>query len=605
MIFKIFTTLKKCLTSFVQIGTSGTYSSAENRITIFTNVIAIFCTVGAITIYFQLKSWGIEGSFLVVYFILPIISGLIISLNYLNKLWVSKIVTVVAMNLTAWNALIFYGKSFNGYLLFYVAIVFSIIGFRNLNSTTRWLTLIFSFVGLPLSDYFTHRGIFPITGFHSSQAPLSILVVDSFIMAGLIISMLLIEKFLSEQNELDLKTLNSNLEKIVQKRTELLNAAKEEAMAASRAKSQFVANTSHELRTPLGAIIGFVDLILASKPSELEKKEYLQIIHRNANQLLQIVNEVLDLSKIEAQKLQIEKEVFQLHDLIEDIRLLMTLKAEDKGLIFKVIKDPNVPELIYSDPLRLKQILINLTGNAIKFTEHGEVTLKIQFNNDGGFKPHLLFDITDTGPGINAESAKSLFQPFSQGDTTLMRKFGGTGLGLALSKSLTLLLDGELRLLETEEGKGSTFRLKVECIVKDKFEYSNAKSSSPISSSVLQNKKILLVDDSHDNQFLVSQYLSLSGANVDIASNGKEALLRIKHLQNYDVILMDLQMPVMDGYETTRLLREEGCTTPIVAFTAHAMKEEKDKSQSSGFTGYLTKPVQRQKLIATLTELAK
>lgn len=600
LIFK----LKDSIRSVIVLGTQGCVSSEDNRITILSNIIALFSAATSLYVYFQIVAWDIHEKLLFSYLLIPVIALLVISLNALKKTIAARIVTNLTINLVAWNALVFFGKSFNGYLLFYAAIVYSVIAFHGMRSITRWSTLGFSILGLPIADYLTHKSIVPITNFHSSQAPISFLYIDTAILISLIVIMLLIEKYLSEENETALTKLNSDLEQIVEKRTALLNDAKEGAMAASRAKSQFVANTSHELRTPLGAIIGFVDLILSAKPSEEEKTEYLRAIQRNANQLSQIVNEVLDLSKIEAEKLQIENEIFALDDLIEDLRLLMTLKAEDKGLTFAIEKADHIPNQIYTDPLRLKQILINLTGNAIKFTEEGAVKVKVDFEetSNGQF---LIFDIHDTGPGISSEAQKSLFQPFSQGDGTLMRKHGGTGLGLSLSKNLAQLLGGEIKLLGSEIKKGSTFRLKIKCIATYNKVERNVFHVADLTTNALKNRNILVVDDARDNQFLINRYLTLSGAEVVVTENGLEALKMMKLHTDFDLILMDLQMPVMDGYEATRILREQGCKIPIVALTAHAMVEEKSKSKLAGFSSYLTKPIHRQRLITTLVELTK
>lgn len=601
-----FIKIKQKVLTLVMLGTIGTPSSSENRITIFCNLLALLSTLAAFGTLFQLLNWGIEEpKYLLFYFTIPATAVAILYLNSRGRFFLARIVGAMIINVAAWNALIFYGKSFNGYLLFYAAIVYSVMAFKSKTSKAMWYTLAFPVLSLIASDYLSHNNILPITGFHSLQAPTAVLWSDSIIVSILIISMLLIEKLLAEKNEQELKLLNQNLESIVQKRTELLNIARAEALQASQAKSQFVANTSHELRTPLGAIIGFIDLISNNHATEEEKSQYLEVVRRNSNQLLQIVNEVLDLSKIEAQKLQLENETVNLHELMEDVRLLMSLKAEDKGLFFTINEQTTLPKKIYTDPLRLKQILVNLIGNAIKFTEFGEVEVTIKTENKNN-KDYLVFDIKDTGPGIDTESAKTLFQPFSQGDNTYMRKFGGTGLGLSLSKSLAHLLGGELKLLCSQIGKGSTFRLTIESVVKDIHldEMGHGKSKSHTSMPNLSNKKILVVDDSPDNQFLISRYLTQVGAIVDIAKNGAEALNKTKNPNAYNVILMDLQMPVMDGYEATRIIKNRGCMVPIVAFTAHAMKEEMHRSKAAGFVGYLTKPVDKVKLITTLNNLS-
>lgn len=600
--------LRNTLKAPLILGTDGSLSSAENRITIFTNILALVGTLSVILVYFQLRDWGLQGWYLLNYIGIAATALIVFLLNAGKLRVAARVATVLLLNFTSWNALIFFGKSFNGYLLFFVAIAFSIFAFHHRNSSLRWSALIFSTLGLPLADLLSHRGILPVTGLHSSEAPVSVLLFDTFVISGFFITILLIEKYLSEQNEKDLTQLNRNLEGLVEKRTELLKAAREEAMAASRAKSQFIANTSHELRTPLGAVMGFVDLISDPKTKEKEKREYLEVIRRNANQLLQIVDEVLDLSKVEAQKLDIEKERFSLNEFVEDVRSLMSLKAEGKGLVFVMESIGSLPEYIYTDPLRLKQILVNLVGNAIKFTDQGEIRIKISQTAIHGGKTGLQFDISDTGPGIDESHTKSLFEPFSQGDMSLRRKFGGTGLGLSLSKRLAELLGGTLQLIRSEPGEGSLFRLQIDALAALQSESDLKPEAYPANptgkTSGLREKKILVVDDSPDNQRLVSRFLVLAGASVDIAENGKKALEKVK-ASAYDAILMDLQMPVLDGYETTRILRQQGVQTPIIAFTAHAMKEERDKTKSLGFTDYLTKPIQRQKLISALAQAGR
>jgi len=580
-------------------------TSADNRIAIYCNFLAIFGAIASVRTYFQLAEWGLHGNYLLTYFAITATALLILVLNYLKKLIAARSVAVLLLNLTAWFALIFFGKTFNGYHLFFVAIVFSVNAFPAHHSRLRWGSLAFSLLGLYFSDFLSHAGILPITQLNSSGAPLEILLLDTTVVTVFLVAILLIENFLSERYEKNLTLLNRDLEDIVTKRTELLEATREEAMAASRAKSQFIANTSHELRTPLGAILGFVELILGTDVSDTDRRKYLEVVRRNANQLLKIVNEVLDLSKIEARKLQAEDEVCTFDEIMSDVESSMSLKAEDKGLTYVMHMGPSIPKFILIDPLRLKQILFNLIGNAIKFTDRGCIRVKVQYtsiNNDRGC---LQFDIEDTGPGISKSDETNLFQPFSQGDSSSMRKFGGTGLGLVLSKSLAKLLGGDLILLHSQIDVGSVFRLTVMCghiHSKARAKIAGQDLSTKSNALNLRNMKILAVDDSPDNLLLVTHILTLNGAKVDVVENGEKALARLAANSEYHVVLMDLQMPVMDGYETTRILRERGNHIPIVAFTAHAMKDEQNKCKSAGFTGFLTKPVQRQNLIATLME---
>lgn len=604
MFLKKFNPLR--FTRLFYLGTKDRHSLTANRITIFVNILALFGTIASMNTCFQLWQLGIRGWYLINYPIISSLSFAAFLLNYRGYLLSSRIVTIILLNLTSWNALVFFGRTFNGYYLFFVAIVFSIVAFPKPWRKLRLSSLLLSLSGLPLADYFTHHKILPITGLNSDQFPVFILILDTFITSFFLVDILLIESFLSEKNEDDLINLNKNLENLVEKRTALLGAAREEAMAASRAKSRFIANTSHELRTPLGAIIGFVDLLLDTNPSEQERRRYLEIVRRSGSQLLEIVNEVLDLSKIEAQKLEVENQEFDLADLIQDIRALMSLKAESKGLEFSIETIEPLPTRIDSDPLRLKQILMNLIGNAIKFTDRGRVSVKISALNSTPFSTTLQFDVEDTGMGIDESTAQNLFKAFFQADSTLLRKYGGTGLGLALSKSLAELLNGDVVLYKSVLRQGSIFRLRIECKtvhVPAKFTSQTPEELNLLPLQNLNNKLILVVDDSVDNQILVSQFLTHAGAQVNIAENGKKAIEMIESQPHYEAVLMDLQMPVLDGYEATRLLREKGCIIPIIAFTAHAMKEERDKSKDAGFDGYLTKPIRPQQLISALVKV--
>ncbi len=603
--------LKRILTKIALLGAEQKQSTADSRITILSNVLASFGTIASLVTYFELVKLGFDGQYLLVYFLISAVAILVLTLNYFERFYFSRILVVILLNLTAWNALVFYGKSFNGYYVFFVAIAYSIVAFHNRQVYTRWITLGISCLGLPLTDYLSHSHILPITHLNSDSFSLVALVLDSVTITTLFVIIVLIEKSLSEKYEDALNAINSNLESLVEDRTRDLNVAKEDALAASRAKTQFVANISHELRTPLAAIIGFVELISDADLSEKENQKYLKIIWRNAFQLSHIIDEVLDLSKIEAKKLKINREEFLLESFLEDIRILMTIKAEEKGLAFEIVYPIPLPKRIVTDPLRLKQILVNLIGNAIKFTEHGEVRLTVNWKALAPNKVAYEFDIEDTGIGIYTEDFKHLFKPFSQTDASLNRKFGGTGLGLSLSKDLASLLDGELTLVNSKPNMGTGFRLTLNC-----FTFTDANDSTSgnrnvtpdgknaVESQLLCGKNILVVDDSEDNQLLVGRYLESAGAQVQFANNGQEALNKFsKSEDNYSAVLMDLQMPVLDGYETTRIFRKNGYKLPIIALTAGAKKAERDKALFEGFSDYLTKPIQRQELILTIRDL--
>jgi PAS domain S-box-containing protein len=402
-----------------------------------------------------------------------------------------------------------------------------------------------------------------------------------------------------------LKKLNEELEARVEERTAELTttiAALEEAKAnaesANRAKSDFLANMSHEIRTPLGAVIGFSELVVSQRLSPEERADYVSAIKRNGELLSNIISDILDLSKVEAGKLTIDKQVVPLTELLTDLTTFLNLQAQERGLTLTVQSIGTVPEQVKTDALRLRQILNNVVGNAIKFTQRGGVEVTVRLQSDD---PDLLvFEVKDTGRGIAADQISKLFKPFSQADASSKRKFGGTGLGLALSKRLAKILGGDLVLKESSVGVGSTFVISVRGAmpVTKQDEQRVAASQTAISAqgNQLDGVRVLLVEDAPDNRMLISRFLKIAGADVEAVENGVEALKIVAH-DSFDVILMDLQMPVMDGYEATAELRRQRYIKPIIALTAHALKEERLRCLASGFDDHLGKPVDRSALI--------
>lgn len=383
-----------------------------------------------------------------------------------------------------------------------------------------------------------------------------------------------------------------------------LKHSKEEAEKANSFKTQFLANMSHEIRTPLGAILGFLDLLKNPVCTLEEKENYIVIVERNSQQLLSLIDDILDLSKVEAGKMLIEKVNFSLTEMLQDLTSLMTFKAKEKGIEFLLKSDTPIPEFVVSDPVRLRQIISNIVGNAVKFTEKGCVELRVSFE-----EPILKLTITDTGVGISADQILKLFQPFAQADSSTTRKFGGTGLGLILSKRLAEALDGNLELLKSTDGQGSTFHIEIKApsVLETKvLELSQqvVQKTTPFgtrpSGLSLHQLKVLLVEDSMDNQMLITTYLRKEGAVVTTASDGLQGVTKAL-AGNFDVVLMDIQMPVLDGHEATKKLRGGHYLKPIIALTAHAMKEERIKGLASGFTDFLTKPIQRSLLIEVLS----
>ena len=393
----------------------------------------------------------------------------------------------------------------------------------------------------------------------------------------------------------------SRLEESVKERDKTslsLVVAKEAAETANMAKSAFLANMSHEIRTPLGAVLGFAELVNDPHVSALEKANLTAAMKRNGELLSDIINDILDLSKIEANKMEISTQSTLLTEILTDMKTLMDLKAKEKGVSLVVDVAPDVPENIKTDPLRLRQILINIIGNAIKFTAKGtvEVHVKLQKAHE---KTALTIIVKDMGIGIQTDQIKKLFAPFSQADSTMKRQFGGTGLGLILSKRFANLLGGDVVLTETEFGKGSTFTITIDPGPVDEKQSFDSKLSliePPKKATRLEGIKILLAEDSPDNQLLVTRLLRLAGAHVEVVSNGKEALT-VAQAQKFDVILMDLQMPVMDGYEATAELRRLDYQGQIIALTAHTLSDERERCLRSGFNDHIGKPINRLTLL--------
>jgi len=386
------------------------------------------------------------------------------------------------------------------------------------------------------------------------------------------------------------------------------------AEEATRAKSVFLANMSHEIRTPLGAMMGFADLLQDDSLPDQERSEFAETIKRNGEQLVALIDGILDLSKVEAGKLEIKKDVVYLADFLNDIHKTLFHKARAKGLGLDLDFLSGCPRSIVTDAMRLRQILLNIIGNAIKFTDAGTIRIEVDIRLAADDKTHdmIRFIVSDTGVGISPEYQKRLFQPFTQAHSTTQRLFAGTGLGLALSREIARALGGDLILVESEPGEGSTFLVAVDAGPREREMWVEDPKSEmkPLLRTELGTEEaqkltgisILLVDDSVDNQKLISTFLMGANAKVEIASNGQLAVEAAKKGQ-HDIILMDIQMPGLNGYEATQQLRESGYERPIVALTAFAMKEERDRSEAMGFDEYLTKPVNKSALLKTINSL--
>lgn len=389
------------------------------------------------------------------------------------------------------------------------------------------------------------------------------------------------------------------LESKVKQRTNELEYLMQELQSANNIKSQFLANMSHEIRTPLTTVIGQAEAIVNGDVDEKYINKEVEIIHGNSLHLLELTNNILDLSKIEANKIELELQAQNLHDILQELANMFTLQASSKGLTFEIIHSLASPFIIEIDGFRVKQVLINLCSNAIKFTPKGHVELKIT-QQDG----RLMFKITDSGIGMSSSQLHNLFESFTQGDSSISRRFGGTGLGLCLSDQLAKIMGGTIEV-ESELNQGSVFVFSIPC-------NENSAGSSVENKVIAMNESqkgtteelhgaILLADDHNDNRRLIARLLASLGLDVITACNGHEAVALMEQHEP-QLVLMDIQMPEMDGIEAFKILRQKGCETPIYALTANAMSHEIEHYLSLGFTGHLSKPIERDVFIPTIAQ---
>jgi PAS domain S-box-containing protein len=388
-----------------------------------------------------------------------------------------------------------------------------------------------------------------------------------------------------------------------------LAKARQAAEAASKAKSDFLANMSHEIRTPMNAIMGFTDVLRRGiAESEEQRLNYLDTIHSSGTHLLELINDILDLSKIEAGRLQVEIMEASPYSVLCNVTNVLRVRADLAGITLESAVEGLIPETIYSDPTRLSQVLINLVGNAIKFTKVGGVRLVCRMAPPSD-RPRIEFEVTDTGIGMTDEQMARIFNPFEQADSSVTRRFGGTGLGLSISKRFAEALGGEIQVRSTP-GQGSTFTVRVETGPLSRVRMLDAAEAAgrqaqqqrlrrSAGSIRLRSARVLLVDDGAANRELISLLLRRAGLEVREAENGEVALERAGQAE-FDLVLMDMQMPVMDGYTAARRMRELGYTMPVVALTGNAMQGDEDRCRKAGCSHYLTKPIDIDQLFELL-----
>lgn len=412
-----------------------------------------------------------------------------------------------------------------------------------------------------------------------------------------------------DQSDDDLITIIKFLQLQIEKAKELeaqLIESKDVAEKAAMTKSQFLSTMSHEIRTPMNAVIGFTHLLQQLNPRE-DQMEYIKMLKFSAENLLVLINDILDFSKIEAGRIEFEEADFNLKELISNIRLALLQKASEKDIQIKLFIDEDLPSAIKGDPVRLGQILTNLISNAVKFTKVGKVTITASLTRKTDTVTTIDFEVTDTGIGIEPEKINHIFESFTQASSATTRKFGGTGLGLTITRRLLELMGSQIKV-KSEFGRGSTFYFSLDMKNSEKNFADQKNNEYTVETKSLKGVKLLIAEDNQINVILAKQYMRLWDIECDVAENGEIALMLVQN-GHYDMVLMDLQMPEMDGYQTTIAIRnlpdEKYKKLPIVALTASAMLDIKDQAFVVGMNDYISKPFNPDELFRKIAQYTR
>ncbi len=429
-----------------------------------------------------------------------------------------------------------------------------------------------------------------------AQDPTKLTRLTTILSVALITILSLLTLSLYKNNNLRAKAN----ELLQQKNTELI-LAKESAERASEAKAQFLSTITHELRTPLYAVTGLTHLLLEESPTP-NQKEHLNSLKFSGEYLLSLINNILDLNKLEANKVEIENTSFNLQKRINDVLIALSKSAKDKNNTLHYDFDKSIPKKLKGDPLKISQVLINLIGNSIKFTQNGHIHIRVQKaskqNEESEDKVVLSFQVQDDGVGISDKKQKNIFENFTQGSIQINRKFGGTGLGLSIVKNLLNLMGSEI-FLESSLGKGSKFYFDLEFDVIEEKEYNYVEQSKKIDFAVMKDKQVLVVEDNKINQLITRKILEKNAIICDVADNGMSAIDKVKE-KDFDLILMDIHMPGISGIETTKRIRDFDMETPIVALTAIALDDNLDEFYSNGFNDIIPKPYKTEEFFFKL-----